>query len=78
LVEKQIRCNKETFITFVDLKKAFENVQWKKLFEILKRVGIKYDRKLSMIEDSFIICIKVKQIDGGKKSKNKKRRQGCM
>jgi len=56
VVEKQIRWNKETFITFVELEKAFDNVQWKKLFEILKRVGIKYnDRRL------YIICTKANQ-----------------
>lgn len=43
MVEKQIRRNKETFIAFGDLDKAFDTVQWNELFEILKRLGIKYN-----------------------------------
>jgi hypothetical protein len=43
MVETQIRRNKDTFIAFVYLKKASDNVQWKQLFEILKRIGIKYN-----------------------------------
>ena len=36
---------KPTFIAFVDLKKAFDNVSWPKLFDILKNKGIKYKDK---------------------------------
>jgi hypothetical protein len=43
MVEKQFIQNKNTFIAFLDLEKAFDNVQWKQLFEILKRIGIKYN-----------------------------------
>lgn len=46
LIEKQIRRNKDTFIAFVDLEKAFDNVKWSILFDILKSIGIKYyDRR---------------------------------
>jgi hypothetical protein len=46
LIEKQIRKNKDTFIAFVDLEKAFDNIKWNILFDILKSIGIKYyDRR---------------------------------
>jgi hypothetical protein len=45
MTEIQNSLNKEIFIAFVDLEKAFDNVQWKELFKILKRIGIKYNRR---------------------------------
>lgn len=30
---------------FVDLEKAFGNVQWNELFQILKRIIFKYDNR---------------------------------
>jgi len=56
MIEKQIRRNKETFIAFVDLEKAFDNVQWKELFKILKKSELNIT-----IEDLSIICTKAKQ-----------------
>lgn len=45
--EKRNRKNKTTFLSFVDLEKAFDNVKWKKLFELLKEVGIDFrDRRI--------------------------------
>lgn len=43
LLEKQIRRNKNAFIAFVDLEKAFVNVQWNQLFDTLEKIGIKYN-----------------------------------
>lgn len=43
MVEKQIRQNKDTLdniYCFCRPQKAFDNVQWKQLFEILKRIEI--------------------------------------
>lgn len=40
LIEKQIRANKDVLIAFVDLKKTFDNVNYDKMFNILKRLGI--------------------------------------
>lgn len=46
LIEKQIRKSEDTFVTFVDLEKAFDDVKRSKLFDILKTIGIKYyDRR---------------------------------
>ena len=42
----RLRVEKQTFIAFVDLEKAFDNVSWPKLFDVLKNKGIKYkDRR---------------------------------
>lgn len=47
LVEKQIAKNKKKYIAFVDLEKAFDNVLWPKMFQILKQAGLKYkDRRI--------------------------------
>jgi len=47
LIEKQIRVNKDVLIAFVDLEKAFDNVNWDKMFNILKRLEITYnDRRV--------------------------------
>ena len=36
-----------TFIAFVDLEKAFDNVDWNSMFRILKEIGVLYnDRKI--------------------------------
>lgn len=79
MVEKQIRRNKEIFIAFVDLEKAFDNVQWKKLFKILKRIGIKYnDRRFiyNMYKSQTVVI----QIDGKEQEAKIKKgvRQGCI
>lgn len=47
LIEKHIRVNKDILIAFVDLEKAFDNVNWDTMFGILKRIGITYnDRRV--------------------------------
>jgi len=42
LIEKQIEFNKDTFIAFIDLKKAFDKVPWKGLFYTLEGIGADY------------------------------------
>lgn len=47
LLEKRLKKNLNTYIAFIDLEKAFDQVEWKTLFEILKEKGIKYkDRRV--------------------------------
>jgi len=47
IIQKRIRKDKQTFIAFGDIEKAFDNVNWKVMFNMMKRLGIKYtDRKL--------------------------------
>ena len=43
----KLGAGKPNFITFVDLKKAFDKVSWLQLFEVLKNREIKYkDKKI--------------------------------
>ena len=42
ILEDRMKKNKPTFLAFIDLEKAFNNVEWNKLFEIMKTIGIKY------------------------------------
>ena len=43
LLEKQLKKGKDTYIAFVDAEKAFDNVEWKKMFETLRRLGVTYN-----------------------------------
>lgn len=40
IVEKRIRKDKSTFVAFVDIEKAFDNVNWEIMFKMMKRAGI--------------------------------------
>jgi len=42
IIQKRIRKDKHTFIPFVDIETAFDNVNWKVMFYTMKRLGIKY------------------------------------
>ena len=42
IMEARLKKNQDTFIGFVDLEKAFDNVKWCKMFEILRKIGISY------------------------------------
>ena len=47
LCERSIEHGNETFLCFIDFEKAFDMVNWKKMMNILKRIGIdRNDRKL--------------------------------
>ncbi|KAL4084163.1 hypothetical protein QTP88_027996 [Uroleucon formosanum] len=45
IIEKRIRKDKPTYIAFVDIEKAFDNVNWAIMFKILKRVGTEYTER---------------------------------
>jgi hypothetical protein len=45
IIEKRIRKDKPTYLAFVDIEKAFDNVNWAIKFEILKRAGIEYTER---------------------------------
>jgi len=39
-MEKMYRVNKPMYIAFIDLEKAFDNVNWEILFNIMKTINI--------------------------------------
>jgi hypothetical protein len=58
IIQKRIRKDKQTFIAFVDIEKALDNVNWKVMFIMMKRLRIKYTgRKLlyNLYKDEFAI-----------------------
>src|SRR3989442_254920 len=47
LCERSLECGNEVYICFVDSKKAFDRVNWLKMFEIMKSLHIDWrDRRL--------------------------------
>jgi hypothetical protein len=47
MIEKSIHVNKQLYVAFVDLEKAFDKVEWNKLFGILENLGTDYsDRRI--------------------------------
>ncbi|KAI5752456.1 hypothetical protein M8J77_017138 [Diaphorina citri] len=47
VTEESMRVNKPVYIAFVDLQKAFDNVDWNLMMQILKDIGVKFtDRRL--------------------------------
>jgi len=64
-LKNKFRRNKETFIVFVDLEKAFDNVKWNMLFNILKTIGIMYyDRRCIYNlykNQTLLVCIDGKE-----------------
>jgi Reverse transcriptase (RNA-dependent DNA polymerase). len=45
IMEKKIVMKKKLAIGFIDLEKAFDNVNWKGMFEILKNLGVKFKER---------------------------------
>lgn len=47
IIEKSIRKEKPKYIAFVDMEKAFDNVNWSVMFKMLKRADIEHiERRL--------------------------------
>lgn len=47
LIEENMRVDKPLYIAFVDLQKAFDNINWNLMFDILKKIGIEFkDRRM--------------------------------
>lgn len=80
IMEKMYRVNKPMYIAFIDLEKAFDNVNWEILFNIMKTINID-------IKDRRIIhklCLNEKAVITDKRSRSweeanieKGVRQGC-
>ena len=78
ILENRIQKNVPTFLAFVDLEKAFDNVDWNKLFMILKMTGIKYKER-RIIFNLYKNQTAVIRIDGYEREAEIKKgvRQGC-
>ena len=47
VIEKRIKKDKDTYIAFLDFEKAFDKVEWSKLFPMLKAAGMNFkDRRV--------------------------------
>ena len=78
ILEDRLRKGKPTFIAFVDLEKAFDNVDWNTLFKILKVAGVKY-RERKVIYNLYKNQIAVVRVEGQERDAvvGKGVRQGC-
>jgi hypothetical protein len=46
-LERRLEVNRTTYVTFIDLEKAFDKVNWKLLCKTMKKVGLdRKDRRL--------------------------------
>ena len=77
-MEDRIKKNRPTVLTFVDLEKAFDNVEWNELFEIMEATGIKY-RERRVIYNLYKDQTAVVRIEGEERKAevHKGVRQGC-
>lgn len=78
IAEESMRVNKALFVAFVDLQKAFDNVNWNLMMKILKDIGVEYrDRRIIFnLYRNQSMHIEVNQ--ESEKAKIKKGvRQGC-
>ncbi|MGX9339093.1 RNA-directed DNA polymerase, partial [Pantoea dispersa] len=78
ILEDRLRKGKPTFIAFVDLEKAFDNVDWNTLFKIMKEAGVKY-RERQVIHNLYRNQTAVIRIEGNEREAviEKGVRQGC-
>ena len=44
--ERYIETYKDVYVVFVDLEKAFDRVDWKKLMGILKKIGVVWKERI--------------------------------
>ena len=74
----RLQVGKRTFIAFIDLKKAYDNVSWLKFCNKLENNGIKYKdmRIISSIYRNQKVVVEM-QWERGKASIRKGIRQGC-
>ena len=78
ILEDRLRKGKPTFLAFVDLEKAFDNVDWNKLFQALKQAGVKY-RERKAIYNLYKNQTAVVRVEGHERDAvvGKGVRQGC-
>ena len=53
LCERSLELDSDVFICFVDFEKAFDRVDWVKMMDILKKIGVDW-RDRRMISDLYM------------------------
>ena len=79
IVEKIIEKNKKTYMTFVDLEKAYNNVGREKLWVVLDKYGIKgkFLRAIQALYVGSKACVKVGGLTSEEFEVRRDVRQGC-
>uniref|UniRef100_A0A8D8RFD8 Craniofacial development protein 2 n=1 Tax=Cacopsylla melanoneura TaxID=428564 RepID=A0A8D8RFD8_9HEMI len=79
IIEESMRINKPLVIAFVDLQKAFDNVNWNLMLKILEETGIKFkDRRIiHSLYKNQVAGIKINNSERRTAKIKKGVRQGC-
>lgn len=78
IIEREIKKDKTVYLGFVDLEKAFDNVSWRKMFMVLKTIGIKY-RERRVIHNLYKEQVAVVRMEEEEREAKVRKgvRQGC-
>jgi len=78
--ERYISCNKEVFACFIDFEKAFDRVDWKKLMEILNKLGFdaKERRLINNLYNKQQVKIRIEDKESEPAYIGRGVRQGCI
>ena len=80
LAERRMEFNEDMFVCFVDYEKAFDRVNWKKLMEVLIRIGVDWrDRRLIAslyMEQSAVVRVNDEVTESSEIGRGV--RQGCL
>ena len=68
LFERRIELDEELFVCFVDFEKAFDRVKWKKLFQVVKKIGV-HLRDRILIMNSYMKPTAVVRTENGDSKK---------
>jgi hypothetical protein len=79
MVEKSIHVNKTPYVAFVDLEKAFDTVEWNKLFGLLEKLGIVFNdrRIIHQLHKKHVATMRMRDGSRIEAKINKGVRQGC-
>ena len=79
MVEKTIHVNKPLYVAFVDLEKAFDNVEWNKMFRLLEKLGMDYNdrRIIYQLYKKQVVTMRMRDGRHIEAQINKGVRQGC-
>src|SRR2546425_5138979 len=64
LCERSLECGNEVYICFIDFEKAFDRVNWIKMFEIMKKLHIDWRDRI-LLQDLYMRQEAVVQTVGG-------------